>query len=797
MQTMPTSGPTAWIDRRARWLALLLATTPAMPAIAAEPASNQAAATIAGNEAEILVTARRRAENVQDVPIAVSVVGGAQLEATGSFNINRLVQLQPSVQFVSSNPRNTAINIRGLGAPFGLTNDGIEQGVGLYIDQVYYGRIAASTLDFVDVEQVEILRGPQGTLYGKNTTAGAVNITTRKPSFDFEARAELTYGNLDFIQAKAAVSGPIVPGKLAARLSASFTDRKGTLFNTTTQRFNNDIDNFGLRGQLLWQATDNLDLTLYGDYSRQDPEGFTQNYVKVIPTARAANRQFANLARLSNYAPPSTNPFDRLVDSDSILAAKNTHYGASLLANWDIGPAIVTSITAWRKWDWQPSNDRDFTGLPITPKVNNPSQQRQWSQELRLASNGRNSIDYVVGLFYFNQKINTQGVQEQGAAAGLWLLGPTVDAANPGLINGLRSDNGIRYKNESAALYGKLTWNISDRVSIAPGIRVNYDRKDGSYIATVTGGRTPVTPAQQTIKNGVLQNQNYQAEFSDWNFSGDITLSWKASDDLLAYATFARSFKSGGINLSGLPTRADGVTPATELAKVAPEKVNHYEIGLKSQLLEDTATVNFAAWRTDIEDYQATVVNGAIGVVRGYLANVPSVRSQGFELDLALRPVRNLNVYANFAYTDAKYIRFPGAPPPPELTGGTLQFVDASGGRLPGVSKYAISYGGEYRIPTTAFAGDGEFYVGIDGSLRSDFSSNPTPSTALNVEGYVLTNLRAGYRTDRGYEIFGWVRNAFDTEYFDFLTAAPGSTGLIVGQLGDPRTYGVTVKARF
>jgi iron complex outermembrane receptor protein len=780
-----------------RWLALLLATAPALPANAAEATNAQAAVAAAGNEDEILVTARRRAENVQDVPIAVSVVGGAQLEATGSFNINRLVQLQPSVQFVSSNPRNSAINIRGLGAPFGLSNDGIEQGVGLYIDQVYYGRIAALTLDFVDVEQVEILRGPQGTLYGKNTTAGAVNITTRKSSFDFEGRAELTYGNLDFIQAKAAVSGPIIPGKLAARISASFTDRNGTLFNTATQRYNNDINNFGLRGQLLWQATENLDLTLYGDYNRQDPEGFTQNYVKAIPTARAANRQFANLAPLSNYAPPSTNPFDRLVDSDSVLTAKNTHYGVSLLANWDIGPATVTSITAWRKWDWQPSNDRDFTGLAITPKVNNPSQQEQWSQELRLASNGRNTLDYVVGLFYFSQKIDTQGVQEQGPFAGLGLLGPTVDAANPGLINSLRSDNDIRYKNDSAALYGKLTWNISDRLSIAPGIRVNYDKKDGSYVATVTGGRTPVTPAQQTIKNGVLQNQNYQAVFSDWNFSGDITLSWKPVDDVLAYATFARSFKSGGINLSGLPTRADGVTPATELATVAPEKVNHYEIGLKSQLLDDAATVNFAAFRTDIEDYQATVVNGAIGVVRGYLANVPSVRSQGVELDLALRPVRNLNIYANFAYTDAEYVSFPGAPPPPELSGGTLQFVDSSGGRLPGVSRYAISYGGEYRIPTTAFAGDGEFYIGIDGSLRSDFSSNPTPSNALNIEGYVLTNLRAGYRTDRGYEIFGWVRNAFDTEYFDFLTAAPGSTGLIVGQLGDPRTFGVTAKARF
>ena len=196
-------------------------------------------------------------------------------------------------------------------------------------------------------------------------------------------------------------------------------------------------------------------------------------------------------------------------------------------------------------------------------------------------------------------------------------------------------------------------------------------------------------------------------------------------------------------------------------------------------------------------DYQATVVDGTIGVIRGYLANVPKVRSQGFELDLALRPIDNFNVYANFAYTDAKYLDFPGAPPPIERAGGALQFVDASGGRLPAVSKYAISYGAEYRIPSSIFSGDGEFYLGVDGSLRSDFSSSPTPSAVQNIAGYVLTNIRAGYRTEGGWEVFGWLRNAFDTEYFDFLTAAPGSSGLIVGQLGDPRTFGVTVKARF
>ena len=745
---------------------------------------------------EIIVTARRRSEGVQDVPIAVSVVGGAQLDATGAFNIGRLVQLQPSVQFISSNPRNSAINIRGIGAPFGLTNDGIEQGVGLYVDEVYYARIAASTLDFVDVEQVEILRGPQGTLYGKNTTAGAVNITTRKPSFAFEGRAEQSFGNLGFVQAKASLSGPLVAEKLAGRISGSFTRRNGTLLNIVTGRRVNETDNLGVRGQLLWQATDALALTLSGDYNRQNPEAFAQSYVKLVSTARPPSRQFANLARLSAYAPASTNPFDRLVDNDSPLQARQSLAGVSLLATWDIGPSTLTSITAWRMWDWKPSNDRDFTGLPITTISANPSQQQQWSQELRLASNGRNRFDYAGGLFVFHQNITTQGVQQQGPSASLWLLGPT-NGANPALLVGLRSENAIRYSNDSAAFYGKMTWNISDQLSLAPGMRLNHDKKDGSYDAVVTGGLMPATPAQQALKNSVLQNQRYAARFSDWNLSGDVTLSWKPADAVLSYATYARSFKSGGINLSGLPTLADGTTPALETATVLPENVSHYELGLKAQFLKRAATVNIAVFRTDIRDYQATVVNGNVGVIRGYLANIPEVRSQGVELDVALRPTATLNGYANFALTDARYVAFPGAPVPIELSGGALQFVDASGGRLPGVSRYALSYGAEYRIPAPALGQDGEFYLGIDGSLRSDFSSSPTPSQVQNVEAIVLTNLRTGYRTNSGWGVFGWVRNAFDVDSFDFLTAAPASTGLIVGQPGDPRTFGITLNARF
>ncbi len=787
--------------------------TPSDPQAPAETRPDTGRLAPAQSGGEIVVTARRRAETVQQVPIAMSVIGGTTLADTGAYNVNRLTQLQPTLQFYSTNPRNSAANIRGLGAPFGLTNDGIEQGVGIYVDGVYYSRIASATFDFTDTERIEILRGPQGTLYGKNTTAGAINITTRKPSFTPEARVELTTGNLDFIQAKASASGPIVDGKLAARLSASVTSRRGTIRNTVLGSYANAQDNQSVRGQLLWTPTDNLDLTLYGDYGHQDPNCCAQIYVRTGTTQRPLTRQYAALAAAFGYAPPSTNAFDRLTDLDTPLRAKQELGGVSLVGNLNLGGATLTSVSAWRFWDWDPSNDRDFTGLPITTISANPSQQRQWSQELRVASNGKRAVDYVAGLFYFHQTIDTQGLQVQGPAASRFLLNPTsANASNPAVLNGLTARNTIGFTNTSAAVFGKLTWHITDALSIAPGARVNYDKKTGDYVSVVTTGTGSTT--LNADQRGVLAPQSYQPDFDDWNVSGDVTIAYDFARDVHGYATYARSYKSGGINLSGLPLDRDN-NPILAAAQVKPEQVNHYEVGLKTQWLDRRITANLAAFWTDIADYQATVTNGQLGVLRGYLANAEAVRTRGIELDTAFRPTERLNLYANAAYTDAKYVRFTDAPCPPELSGGTAPATgqqtspagtaggvspsacDVSGQRLPGISKWAFSYGAEYALPAKIGDTDGNAYLGYDGSYRSRFSSNPSPSAYTYIDGYSISNFRLGYRADAGWNAFLWLRNAFDQNYYELLATQSGNTGLIVGQPGDPRTYGVTVSASF
>ncbi len=799
------------------------AAQPAAQDVPGEPERTEEDVQRSALTSEIVVTARRRLEQAQDVPIPISVVGVRELDNTGSFNVQRLQQIQPTLQFYSTNPRNSSVNIRGLGAPLGLTNDGIDQGVGVYIDQVYFSRVAVATLDFLDVQQIETLRGPQGTLYGKNTVAGAINITSKPPSFDFEGRTEVTVGNLALKQAKASVSGPLTD-TVAARIGISSTSRRGTVFNVASNTNVNEQDNIGVRGALLWKASDVLDLTLSGDYNRQDPECCAQIYVRYGPTQRAANRQYPALTAALGYAVPSTNPFDRLTDVDAELNALNVLGGASLRGELQLGGGTLTSVSAWRFWDWGPANDRDFTGLPITTLSQNPTEQTQFTQEFRFAGEGE-GFDYVIGAFGFYQDIHTTGTQRQGPAASRWLISPSVrDTTAPGspflyldpsVLNGLTAENDIRLKNFSGALFGKFNWEVTDRVTLSPGVRLNYDDKVGSYVSIVRDAAGNLVPAtggtpRQVEQRAALTPQAFVDEaYREWNVSYDFTASYKPSRDVLVYATYAHTFKSGGLNLNGVPVV--GGVAQTQFAQVDPEKVDHFELGAKTQFWDRKATLNLTGFWTEIKDYQALVNDGQNSTLRGYLANAGKVRVRGLEADFSVRPTDQFSAYVNGAFTDHEYVEFTNAPCPPELSGGSAGATpgapgvpgavsplvcDISGQWLPGISKWAFSWGGEYSIPATVFGEEGEVYLGADANYRSKFSSNASRSIYTDIEGYALANFRLGFRKD-GLNLFGWVRNAFDEEYFDVLATTPGNTGLIAGNVGDPRTYGGTISLSF
>ncbi|TCO78572.1 TonB-dependent receptor [Chromatocurvus halotolerans] len=752
------------------------------------------AADAAAQTEEITVTARRKSEALSEVPLSVTALDGDSLAATQVFNVGRLEERVPALQFYSSNPRNTALNLRGMGSPFGLTNDGIEQGVGLYIDDIYHARIASTTFDFIDVERIEILRGPQGTLYGKNTTAGAINIHSRRPGTDPGFRARLTAGNLGLRQLEGvAESGT---GKVGAgSLAFSATGRDGLLRNVRTDQRINELDNQGLKGTWVLPVSDTLEMVLGGDINQQSPRCCTQVYYATAPTQRSENRQFDALAGLFEYQVPSRDPYDRLVDNDTAARAEQEFGGVSVKLTRELDTSTITAISAWRFWDWKPSSDRDFTGLPITTLSANPSQQEQLSQELRWAFDVTDRISATLGAFAFHQTIDSQGVQEQGAAASGWLLGPAW-ADRPEILDGLRRDRDIRYENSSGALYGQLSIDLDERWTLQPGLRLNMDRKEVDYQDIVTSGLTDPSPEELAQQDRVLRSLAYASKFSDSNVSGDISLSYRPREGLMLYANYARAFKSAGLNLSGIPTVVEGL-PALEFAQVDPEIVDLVELGARLTLDDGQLSLSSAVFHDRIEDYQTNVVNGAAGLLRGFLANADRVEISGLELEATMNPADSWTLALGYAYTDAEYASFAEAPPPLELSGGGISSVDLSGEPLPGVSKHAITADLEMRRPVDLGFGPTSAFLRVNARYRSRWSSSPSASGFMWVDDNTLVNATLGVDLGSNATLSLWGRNVFDEKYMTLLSDQGGSTGMINGIPGDPRSWGATLEVLF
>lgn len=745
---------------------------------------------------EVVVTSRRRVETAQNIPIPISVIGGTKIQESGAFNVNRLKELVPSVQLYTSNPRNTGINIRGLGSPFGLTNDGLDPGVGFYVDGVYYARPAAATLDFIDIDRIEVLRGPQGTLFGKNTTSGAFNISTKKPIFTPSADIELSYGNYGYIQAKSSVTGGIIKNLLAARVSFSGTQRDGTVYNIAKNEYVNDINNLGYRAQLLFTPNDKIKINLTGDNSKQNPNGYAQVIAGVVETQRPAYRQFNNIIADLNYTLPSTNAFDRVIDHDTPWRSLNELGGISLNADFEIGKGTLTSTTAWRYWNWGPSNDRDFTGLQALAKSQNPSKHKNWSQEIRYAGKISPKLSGVLGLFFIDQEVKTNGNEESGAAQWRFVQNSTSPLwETPGLLEGYGAKTQSSIQSTSAAVFANIDWAVTDNFHLLPGIRFNYDKKDVYYNRVASGGLETDDPDLIALKRVVYRDQFFETGADEDNITYQLTASYKPNKKINAYATYSTSFKPIGVNVAGLPV-IDGQV-AVDLGTIKPEYVKHIEVGIKTNPT-NRITLNATFFNTDVEDYQANVQAAQLGVNRGYIANAEKVNVKGTEIDATVRVTDNLNFYGSLAYTDAKYVSFTNAPVPLEEVGGAQAYKDISGGRLPGISKWAGSFGGELKSNYTNFlAQEGQFFLAVDSFFRSEFSSSASPSKYLNIPGYGLVNARAGFRAYNGLSLFVWARNLFDKDYYEQLLPAGGSAGHYAAVLGDPGTYGLTIRYNF
>lgn len=750
----------------------------------------------------IVVTARRRAETSQDVPIALSVVSSQTLERSGNFTLNQIQQLVPSLQVTATNPRNSNINIRGLGANSAIAVDGLEYGVGVYVDGVYYGRPGQSQFDLIDLQQIEVLRGPQGTLFGKNTTAGALNITTREPSFDPELTVEGSIGDYKYHQIRASGSIPIIADKVALRLSIADTHRDGFLLNLHDGRKAQDYDNFNARGQLLIKPAENLKIRLIGDFSRQKQHHFLtliDGYFTTFADGTPIPNNIFDRAARTGYSLPEPDAFRRQGRADAPFQANMKSYGVSGQVDWDIGAATLTSITAWRGWDWHPKNDIDGTSLSINTLADLRNEQRQFSQELRIASNGENRVDYLAGLFYFWQVVRGHGRTGYGKDFAEWNLSPAaVPQATIALTDLALTDFEAHYvsdpRTRSYAAFGQIDWHITDALTLTGGLRYTHEDKEGSFSRfPVPSGLdlSGLTPEQlaavAAIRNNPqfqLSNLSFAARLKDDAISGLATVSYKLTPEVLLYGTYSRGSKSGGLNVTG---------GGASRPVVDPEKVDAFELGFKSQFLDGRLTLNGAAFLTEIRDYQTTISEQIPGTTANtqYLANIPKVRSRGVEADLGFSPAEWISLSASAAYTDARFVRFTNSPQAPERT-NEASVQDLSGVRLPGVSRFAYSLSADVSRPLTDRL---DAYARADWLHRSSFNSSAVNSVHSVVPGYGILNVRIGLRANEAIDLSFWARNLLDKDYY--LNRAGGTFGLITAMIGEPRTAGATLRVKW
>ena len=795
--------------------ALLIGTVLATPAFADDDKPVQIAEnaitlgnTAAGASVEIVsVTARHRKENAQDVPISLGVVSGEALQANGVSSAVALNQLIPSLQVISTNPRNTSIVVRGLGANVALTNDGLEAGVGVYVDGVLYSRPAQSTFDLPDIAAVEQLRGPQGTLFGKNAIAGALNISTEAPTPDLQARGTVEFGDFAWKKESFTVSDALNDSDtLSFRITAHDSDRNGFYQNVTANQKWGDFHDYGVRAQLLYVPSSDFSLRLIADYGKQKQRSVVQVFTGLVTNLSnglAVPRNFSQRATAAGYTPLAIDPWARRTDENGDVHIRMEQGGLSAQADWTVDDYTLTSISAYRFWNWDPSNDVDLTSLTVMTQGRQANQERQFTQEFRITSPGDQPFEWTAGLYYFWEQDDGFGFSGYGKDAPIWLLGAT-NAVYQAALDGFGVTSRSIPRINSYAGFGQATWHVLPDIDVTGGFRYTYEYKTGGYWQNPSGQDVSAFPVPQQAAIAALRANfgvanAYSVHASNNLIGGLASVTWHITPDANVYATYSHGEKSAGLNLANLPAAIPKV--------VDPEAIDNYEIGVKSSWFGGRLTVNADVFWADDSNYQTTIANLNVTPTVLYVANIPSVRSRGLEADIVARITDQLNANFSTAYTDANYVSYPNAPAafedyfsPSAPTVFNVNAVrDLSGRPLPLVSKWVISAGAHYEQPLAA-AGLGGIaaYFDINTSYRTDYYSAANLSVYSVVPAHDVTNLQLGVHSDDGHwDVSLWARNAFDEHYFITRGPAAFNSGAVAAQLGDPRTFGVALRAKY
>lgn len=765
----------------------MLRATSALPlaaltwAVLATPALAQDAAEEEIAPSEIIVTAQKRSERLQDVPLAVTALSGDKISDQGGINLETAQTIIPTLNIQKSGTTlNQSLYMRGVGtATFSIA---AEPSVSTVVDGVVFARAGEAFSDLVDVARIEILRGPQGTLFGKNASAGAINIVTKRPGKDFGGTVEASYFSKSEYRGRVALDLPLGES-VRTRLTGFYSEYDGNIRNIATNSQVNGYKHYGLRGTLVADLSPSTTLTVIADWRKADDDCCAQ-LIGTVGTGLAFQ-----------VLPTPLDKNIRTVNQNLITRTEEESWGVSAQLDTELGEHSLTSITAYRGWENTEIRDGDwlpqaYIGLNQLHDEG-PQEAKTFSQELRIASPTGGFIDYVVGAYYSRAKNDRVFTRRSILCSALTLPAPTVPTpctsplAAPSRTPVGTAPHGAVFNN--FAVFGNATMNVADNVRLIAGLRYTIDKLSVYHSRTSTGLDVDGSGNPVTTGGIIASFGPFAADIKTENLSGRAGLQFDLSDNMMAYGTYTRGYKGPGYEIFFNLT-------APRALPVDAETSNSFEIGLKNTLFGGRATFNLAAFYTKFNNFQANQPDLAGNVVVARFTNAGKVSTRGIEADFNAALGGGLTVSGGLAYTDAHVDQFKvvaGANPADIIPNGTsLLFAPKWKGTLGLDYRGAISEGLDLFL--------GSQYSGQTKQL-SIFSPSAVTRALGTIDGYSIVNLSAGIGdSDDAWKLMVQVRNLFDTAYVGHKESG-GPGGSIRYQIprDADRYFGVTARINF
>jgi iron complex outermembrane receptor protein len=731
---------------------------------------------------EIIVTATKRAESVQDVPISISAYSGNFLENSDIRTLQDLSLYAPNFTMAySSQPTNARIFIRGIGS---VGNSAIETSVGVFVDGVYYPRPGSVIGNLLDIETAEVLRGPQGTLFGRNTAAGALNLTTRDPSDQLEGYVQAGFGDYSAYTLEGVINAPF-SDKVAGRLAAKYAERDGYAFNTLDNKEIGERDDLTLRGKLGIDFTPNVYGTLTLDYNEVNTGG---QIMELLP-ATASPVFDGTLTALFGENATTADGYDQVINQDHQDSVADEQWGAAFDLEFSVGQHTVRSITAYR--DWQATNRESAIRLTgdVLPRDHFYTTQTI-SQEFQLLSPTDQPLSYVLGLFYYEEDFDIDEDFDAGADTCIPVvfaltMSPAIAGACLAMSQFPATDSDYTQSLTSTAAFAQATYSFTDRFSMTFGGRYTSDSKDAAFL--------------QTTPNAIIGSL-FRAPESVPDLSSDddaftwlVNASFYVTDDVMLFATASTGFKGGGFNSGG-----SGVALGRAARIFQEETSTNFELGIKSKFWDNKATANITLYHTELDDFQDRSFDGLSFLTR----NAGERTQKGFEADVVLTPVDSLMIFGGISYLDAVFDSFDAASPlpgdtvPQNLSGRTPHFSPEWQGSLVAEWRAALGSGNVEWFLRPEYTYLGEQNIGANTNL------NPQSIQ----DSYGLVNLRLGLASADGrWQVTAYGKNLSDEGFCEVIFDQPlgaqfGGVDAVAKtvpqrcSLSSPSTYGVSFR---